>query len=189
MATQGMATRQAMLNAYITQFGSAAQFALFSGTMPTNADTALSGNSILAACPFSSTSFGAATAATPSVITANTITIENAYASGTASFYRIFNQGASTAITSLVAGQVVMINVAGAGNWTSIGAPNNSVGTVFVCTGVGSGTGSPTGYIMGNASGNNFCIEQGANGSDMTMNTTTVTAGGSVTVTPVTRQW
>ena len=46
--TLALANRQALLNDYNGLFGSASQLAIFSGTAPTNADTAYSGNTILA---------------------------------------------------------------------------------------------------------------------------------------------
>jgi hypothetical protein len=76
--TLAMADRQSLLNSYNTLWGAAAQLAIFSGSAPATADTAYSGNAIIAGLPFSSTPFGAASAATPSVITANAITQTNA---------------------------------------------------------------------------------------------------------------
>jgi hypothetical protein len=60
---------------------------IYSGTMPTNANTALSGNTLLADLGMSATSFGAPTAgvATAAAITADS----SADATGTATFFRI----------------------------------------------------------------------------------------------------
>lgn len=49
---------------------------------------------------------------------------------------------------NLVAGDNVMIVVAGSTTWTAIGAPNNNVGTIFTATGPGTGTGYAEAYIV-----------------------------------------
>lgn len=61
---------------------------IYSGTRPTNADTALSGNTLLAELTFSDPSFPAATG-TPGTLTASAITDDtSADATGTATFFR-----------------------------------------------------------------------------------------------------
>lgn len=61
---------------------------LYSGTKPATADTALSGNTLLATLRFGATAFGAAV---NGVLTANAITSDTAAAAtGTASFFRCF---------------------------------------------------------------------------------------------------
>lgn len=70
---------------------------IYSGTEPTTADTALSGNAVLATLTFGATAFGAPTASgADRVITANAITQDSAAdADGTASFFRAFTSGAA----------------------------------------------------------------------------------------------
>ena len=180
--TFAQAARQAELTTYSTQYGAAAQLAIFSGSMPATADAALSGNAILGALPFSATPFGAPTAAIPSVITANAFTQENAYTTGTATFFRTYSQGTSGAATAMVANSVYMINAVGNTVWTTYGAPNNNIGTVFVANGAGTGTG--TCYPMS-------VVDQGAvatSASDLNMNTTAIVAGGPIAITSFTRQ-
>jgi hypothetical protein len=83
-------TKNTLLNNITTAIGSGANVVIYSGTAPTNADASLSGNTVLATLPCSSTfAPGAASGA----LTANAITQENASASGTASFYRILTSG------------------------------------------------------------------------------------------------
>lgn len=48
---------------------------------------------------------------------------------------------------SFVVGTRYVIASTGTTNWTSIGASSSAVGTVFICTGVGSGTGTVTGAL------------------------------------------
>jgi hypothetical protein len=186
-----LANRQSLLNSYTTLFGAAAQIAIFSGSAPANADTAFAGNAVIAACPFSSTPFGAASAATPSVITANAITVENAYANATATFYRAYAQGTPGITTSgFVIGNTYMVQTPGTStlaNYQAIGLnagiTSLAAGQMFIATGT-TITGNGTAYLMNT-------IEQGSCGtsaSDMIMNTTTLTVGGSVTITPCTRQ-
>lgn len=72
---------------------------ILSGTKPTNADTALSGNTVLAVCTFGATAFGAAAGAEPCTKTANAIGSDSsADATGTASFYRMYKSDHTTAV-------------------------------------------------------------------------------------------
>jgi hypothetical protein len=69
---------------------------LYSGTRPADADTALSGNTLLAELRFGATAFGAAVAG---VATANAITADaSADATGTATFYRCLKSDGTTAV-------------------------------------------------------------------------------------------
>lgn len=91
---------KSMLDAFTTanDAGTAAVINIYSGTAPADADTALSGNTLLAQLTMSATSFGAATDANPgAIITANAITADSsADATGTASFFRLLTQNAGT---------------------------------------------------------------------------------------------
>lgn len=69
---------------------------IYSGTQPANANTGLSGNTLLATLTFSSTAFGSA--ASGGVITANTITSGTAVATGTATFARILKSDGTTVV-------------------------------------------------------------------------------------------
>jgi hypothetical protein len=94
---------------------------IYSGTRPTDANTAIGSQTLLAELTMNSTAFGAAS---NGVITANAITQDSAAdATGTASFYRIFKSNGTTVLhdgevgtsganlnlstTSIVAGQPV----------------------------------------------------------------------------------
>jgi hypothetical protein len=68
---------------------------IYDGTQPATGDTALSGNNVLVTLTFGATAFGASSAG---VITANAITSGVAGASGTASWFRIFETGGSTKV-------------------------------------------------------------------------------------------
>lgn len=69
---------------------------LYSGTKPATADTALSGNTLLAELTMNATAFGAAVSG---VLTANAITPDSsADASGTATFFRLFKSDGTTAL-------------------------------------------------------------------------------------------
>ena len=104
------AAAQAMLNAYTTTLDAgtpAAVLRIYSGTMPTDTDTALAGNTQLAELTMSGTSFPAATDAAPGArITANAITADSsADATGTATFFRLLTQtSAGTAVSQGTAG-------------------------------------------------------------------------------------
>lgn len=90
--------RNSMLDDFVTSLdgGTAGVIQIYSGTQPATADTALSGNILLASLTYSSTSYGAAAAG---VITANAITDDSsADSTGTATFARIATQSAGTDI-------------------------------------------------------------------------------------------
>lgn len=89
------ASRNLALNAALDVLNSGF-FAIYSGTQPANADTALSGNTLLAEPTFGATAFAAASAGSK---TANAITQDsNAAATGTASFYRQYKSDGTTAV-------------------------------------------------------------------------------------------
>ncbi len=92
-----VARRNEMLDAIRDDFNSG-QLRIYSGARPTDADTALSGNTLLATLTFNATAFGAASAGS---ITANAITGGTAGNSGTASFVRCLKSDASTVICDL----------------------------------------------------------------------------------------
>jgi hypothetical protein len=69
---------------------------IYSGTRPATADTALSGNTLLAELRFGATAFGAGSAG---VATANAITSDTAAdATGTATFFRLFKSDGTTVV-------------------------------------------------------------------------------------------
>lgn len=69
---------------------------IYSGVQPTDPDTALSGNVLLAELRFGATAFGAAVAG---VAAANAITKDStADATGTAAFFRVFKSNGTTAL-------------------------------------------------------------------------------------------
>lgn len=95
------AAAQSMMNALETAIdaGTAAVIIIYSGTMPTDANAALSGNTVLSTLVCSATFAPTATAANPSVLTANAIANDtNAAATGTATFFRILTQAAGTVV-------------------------------------------------------------------------------------------
>ncbi len=57
-------------------------------------------------------------------------------------------EGSGTSAGSFTSGEVYKISSIGTTDFTLIGAKNNIVGTYFVATGAGSGTGSATRYIL-----------------------------------------
>lgn len=74
----------------------------YTGTRPTDADTALSGNTLLFTLTLNATSFGSASAG---VLTANAITSDSsADATGTLTFCRLLESDGTTAIGDFSAG-------------------------------------------------------------------------------------
>lgn len=75
---------------------------IYSGDKPTNADTALSDNTMLAELRFGATAFGSPNAG---AITANAITQDSdAAATGTATFARLFKSDGTTVVCDITVG-------------------------------------------------------------------------------------
>ena len=102
------AVAKAMLDAFTTanDAGTAAVINIYSGTVPSDADTALGAQVLLAQLTMSGTSFPAATDLAPGArITANSITADSsADATGTAAFFRVLTQSGGTVIAQGTAG-------------------------------------------------------------------------------------
>ena len=99
MPSYTTAVRNARLDAIVTAVGTSGLVNVYSGSVPTNVGTALSGQTLLGTCTL------AATAGTPSggVLTFNTITQDSsADASGTPTFARVTTSG-GTAVAQVTA--------------------------------------------------------------------------------------
>jgi hypothetical protein len=89
------ATRNSMMDAVRTNLAGGS-IAIYSGTQPANANTALSGNTLLATLPLASPAGSASASGT---FTFGTITSDSsADATGTASFARIFQSDGTTVV-------------------------------------------------------------------------------------------
>ena len=110
MARFAVARRNELLDALTNECNSG-KLRIYSGTRPTNADTALSGNTLLAELTMNATSAGAASAG---VWTANAITSDSsADSTGTATFARLFQSDGTTAVVDMsvgTSGTEVIIN-------------------------------------------------------------------------------
>lgn len=87
------ARRAAMLNT-LTASAASGILRIYSGSQPTDADTAIGAQVVLAELTMNATAFGSATstASTDSVLTANAITADSsANATGTAAFFRLWD--------------------------------------------------------------------------------------------------
>ena len=93
------AAADAMLSALTARCNSGV-LRIYSGTEPATANTALSGNTVLAELTMSATAFGAPTASGNNrVATANAITADSdANASATATFFRVFETGGTAVV-------------------------------------------------------------------------------------------
>ena len=89
-----MASINASLNSRLSPLNGGT-LVLYTGTQPTNPDTALSGNTALVTLTLNATAFASASGG---VATANSITAGTAGASGTATFFRAFASGGTTAV-------------------------------------------------------------------------------------------
>lgn len=96
-----VARRNEMLDASTDNVNSG-KLRIYSGTRPTNADTALSGNTLLAELTMNSTSAGASSGG---VWTANAVTSDAAAdATGTAAFARLFQSDGTTVVADYSVG-------------------------------------------------------------------------------------
>jgi hypothetical protein len=104
----------AMLTA-LTGLCNSGSVRIYSGTEPATANTALSGNTLLAELTLNATAFGApAASGADRVATANAITADtSADASGTATFFRIMQSNGTTVVyqgTAGTSGQQLNLN-------------------------------------------------------------------------------
>lgn len=91
-------------------------------------------------------------------------------ATGTATGTGVANIAASTPLVAaggFVIGTQYEIVTAGSTSFTAIGAPNNSVGTYFVATGAGSGTGTAA-VVLANSQTTSATLAGGINGVNLT---------------------
>lgn len=96
-----VARRNEMLDALLNELASG-KFRVYSGTRPTDADTALSGNTLLAELTLNATF---AANASNGTLTANAITQDSAAdATGTASFVRVLQSDGTTVVMDLSVG-------------------------------------------------------------------------------------
>lgn len=80
----------------VTARANSGNLTIYSGTPPTDANTALSGNTVLAVLPMSATAFAAASGGQAN---ANAITADaSADATGTATFFRILETGGTVVV-------------------------------------------------------------------------------------------
>ena len=93
---QTTAVRNAQLDALNTQIGASARLRIYSGTRPANANTAITSQTMLVELTCNATAFAAA--ASGGVLTANAISNGTAAATGTASFFRLWQSNGTTAI-------------------------------------------------------------------------------------------
>lgn len=85
-----VAMRNLALNAALDSLGTGATMNIYSGTQPTDADTALGAQVLLASLPMTSTPFGAASSGSK---TAAAITSASAVATGTAAWGSLVTSG------------------------------------------------------------------------------------------------
>lgn len=92
--TTTVAVKNTQLTTYNTIVGATGTIKIYNGTAPTNADTALSGNTLLLSLPCSAT-FGATGSG---VFTVGAITPTNVTTGGTASFFRVVASDGTTVV-------------------------------------------------------------------------------------------
>lgn len=89
-------TRNSMLDALTTRAGTSALLRIYNGSRPANVGTAITSQTLLVALTCNASAFAAA--ASGGVLTASAITNGTAAATGTASWFRLFQSNGTTAI-------------------------------------------------------------------------------------------
>jgi hypothetical protein len=89
-------TRNAKLDAVTTRVGTSARLRIYNGTRPANPGTAITSQTMLVELTCNASAF--APAASGGVLTANAISNGTAAATGTASWFRLFQSNGTTAI-------------------------------------------------------------------------------------------
>jgi len=89
-------TRNAMLDALIARVGTSGLLRIYNGTRPADPGTAITSQTMLVELTCNATAF--APAASGGVLTANAISNGTAAATGTASWFRLFQSNGTTAI-------------------------------------------------------------------------------------------
>lgn len=89
-------TRNAEMDAVTTRVGTSARLRVYNGTRPANPGTAITSQTMLVELTCNATAF--APAASGGVLTANAISNGTAAATGTASWFRLFQSNGTTAI-------------------------------------------------------------------------------------------
>ena len=90
------ATRNAEMDAVTARVGTSARLRVYSGTRPANPGTAITSQTMLVELTCNASAF--APAASGGVLTANAISNGTAAATGTASWFRLFQSNGTTAI-------------------------------------------------------------------------------------------
>ena len=93
---QTTAVRNAQLDALNSQTGTSAKLRIYNGTRPANANTAITSQTMLVELTCNATAFAAA--ASGGVLTANAISNGTAAATGTASWFRLWQSNGTTPI-------------------------------------------------------------------------------------------
>jgi hypothetical protein len=110
------AVAQSMANSFTTALdaGTAGIIRIYTGAIPTDADTAIGAQTLLATLTFSATSFGSATDGNPGgLITANAITGGTVVTDGTAAWARLLTQDGGTVVADVNVGttdQTIVLN-------------------------------------------------------------------------------
>lgn len=178
MAKQfSVAVRNAKLDAIETTIGTAPLLRIYSGTPPADTATALSGNTLLAEITLPSDWLAAASGGSKSK--SGTWTDSSANASGTASFYRVYDSSGATCHEQGTVTQQVQIatNALTAANGNVL----NFASTTGVTVGMNvSGTGVPTGATVVAVTGTTVTMSHTSTAG--VSNATTITFGGDMTV-------
>lgn len=90
-AKTAVLARNAAIDAAVATIGASGKLRIYDGTQPTDPDTALSSNTLLADLALSATAFGAASAGSAAAATITSDT--SADATGTASFFSLLTSG------------------------------------------------------------------------------------------------
>jgi hypothetical protein len=197
-----VATRNAQLTSYGTLLNTGT-VKVYAGAPPADADTALSGQTLLGTCTFQATAFPAPAAGS---MTANAITQDAAAdASGTAAFYRAMKSDGTTVVEQGTVGQCATGGTCSfaTNTMTIVTPPTNGgylpgVGQVVTAAGVpagttisslNSGTANTAGAVYGlSTSPGTIATEAVSAGwGDLQINNIAIVAGGPISISSFVR--
>lgn len=195
-----MALKDAQNNAILTALGNGAILDLMNGTKPTNPDTALSGNTMLAtgacASPFGTESSGVLTATVPINLTG-----QAAAGLGTlATCFRLYKSDHTTAVIDGTVGTNTAAVVTGSFSGTTLTVSAVTSGTLYVgqtltgadvaagttITALGTGTGGTGTYTVSVSQTSASETVNAAQVYDLNLNNASISSGQAVQVTSLT---
>lgn len=154
---------------------------LYNGTQPATPETALSGNTALAAVTYSATAFGTPAYSSPNMVAAGSFTGNGSpTANGGATFARAVKSDGTTVVADFSVGSAWIAN-----NVTAVGQYCTNGGNTYHCTAAGTtaASGGPTGTSPGTDGSVTWAYVGAGQLFDVTLGNCNILVGTSIAVT------